>query len=109
MDALEDGPAGVLVGDPEAVHKARLAVQRGLSPCASCHCVSPAGNPGAVVGCELAERRGKPCRLVSAAMLMVCGVAVASIQAGRGSAGAFHLVVGACHSRPPRPRHQDHR
>lgn len=108
MDALEDGPAGVLAGDPEAVRRAQPAVQRDLSPSASCHCGSPAGNPGAVVGCELAERRGKPCRLVSAAMLRACGVAVAGIQAGRGSAGAFHWAVGACHSHPLRPHHQDH-
>lgn len=109
MGALEDGPAGVLVGDPEVVRRDQLAEQRDSNPFASCHCGSPAGNPGAAVGCEHAGHRETPCHLVSVAMLRVCGVSIEGIQAGRGSAGAFHSAVGACHSHPLRLRRQDHR
>lgn len=109
MGALEDGPAGALVGDPEVVHRGQLAEQRDSNPFASCHCGSPAGNPGAAVGCELAGHRGRPSHSVSAAMLKACGVSIEGTQAGRGSAGAFHSAAGACHSHPLRLRRRDHR
>lgn len=109
MDALEDGPAGVLVGGPEVVRRDQLEEQRDSSPFASCHCGIPAWNPGAAVGCELAGHRGIPCHLVSVAMLRACGVSIEGIQAGHGNAGAFRSAVGVCHSHPLRLRRQDHR